>query len=231
MFVGKRRHLLLLGTMAFMVVAAGFARAEIRDEAGMFSPEEKQRAGNEIERIATRWHVDVAVETFPSMPVELKGQVRDSKEDRQLMAQWAAERAKLIGADGVYVLICREPLRVQVLAGPAAVEHGLSSGRADRLGRQVRRTLGKSHNDAALEYAVIDIGNDFQARESGERWLWLVGVVGAGIGFWLVLMFIRSRMKQPPALVPEIVPSYAERTPANINLHVKPAEKPWNSAH
>ncbi len=229
MFAGKRWHLVLLGSVVFPLVgAAESARAEIRDDAGMFSAVARDRAGKEIDRVGAKFNVDISIETFASMPVELKGQARGWKEDRPLMAGWAGDRAKLIGADGVYVLICRDPLRVQVLAGPDAVARGFTASRADWLERQMRRSLGKGRNDAALEYAVVYTGNISQTREFGERWLWLVGVVGVGIGFWLLLVLVRSRMKQPSESTPEILSSYAERAPANADWHVKPAEPPWS---
>jgi hypothetical protein len=239
MFAGKRWRLMLLGTVVFpIVVPAVSAREPIQDDARMFSAEAQERARNEIDRVRARFNVEIMLETFSSMPSELKNQTRGTKEDRQLMAEWAVNRArsividadkgKITAADGVYVLILRDPLYVHVVAGSAALERGFTAGRAERLERQTRRTLAKGRNDVALENAVLYIGNDFQAREFGERWLWLVGVVGVGIGFWLVLVFIRSRMKRPFEPTPEILPSYAERAPANADWHVKPAEPPWS---
>src|SRR5262249_22553435 len=90
--------------------------SDIRDEGEFFSTEAKRKALESIAELRQRYGKDLVIETFKEIPAERK---KDYKaEDRnRFFAAWANERAKTLGIDGVYILVCRAPSHLQVTVG------------------------------------------------------------------------------------------------------------------
>src|SRR5947209_1981139 len=117
----------LLTCFATGWVAADVRAAEnhaVRDEANLFSSQTRQQAETRIEEIRRLYKTTVLVETAPAMPGAKRKQWRwfDVRISGQAYARWAEERARAAGNPDIYVLICREPLRVRVVASPGVSE-------------------------------------------------------------------------------------------------------------
>ena len=83
-------------------------------DGGMFFSEEAVSEANDIVRVIRQSHErDVVVETFAAVPEDLKDELARDGRDR-FYADWLERRAKQFGVRGVFVLITREPGRVQV---------------------------------------------------------------------------------------------------------------------
>src|SRR5437868_6306901 len=131
MCTGRRWLGVLLVCACWPGTAAELAAAEyIHDEASLFSAAARERAEENIERLVERFHVEIVVESFAEMPAKWQEQRKTAADDK-VMAQWAQERAAK--RDGVYILICREPMLVQIVVGAAAVERGFSHNDGERL--------------------------------------------------------------------------------------------------
>src|SRR3954447_23961477 len=99
---------------------AGALTPQIKDEAGLFKPATVQKADPELRDLQRRYHCSVLVETVATFPDEksrpplpLPGLRTPSDES---VTRWAKERAQAAGEYDVYLLICKEPLRVRVVA-------------------------------------------------------------------------------------------------------------------
>jgi hypothetical protein len=229
--VGSRTATAVVALALWLCPPALWAGEPIQDDAGFFSTDARQRNQQIVEQLAKDFRVDIVIETFSVMPAKWKEQRKKSGDDK-VAAQWAQENATAKDIDGVYILICREPPCLHVYAGPDADERGFGTSRAARLERQMRRALGKHRNDAALDDAVSFIAGDLQRNEAGQRGLWFLAIIGAGIAFWLLLVLIRSRMKQPPVLVPTLdfpEPPRPFTTTAPLATSIKAQPAPWTS--
>ena len=83
-------------------------------DGGMFFSEEAvSEADDVIRSIKQAYDRDVVVDTYDSVPDELRDDLaRDGKE--KFYEDWLNRRAKQLGVHGVFVLMTREPGRVQV---------------------------------------------------------------------------------------------------------------------
>jgi len=86
---------------------------KVADGAMLFSEEAASEANDIIRLIRQAYDKDVMVETYPAVPDELKGELaRDGKE--KFYSDWLERRAAQLGVRGVFILVTREPGRVQV---------------------------------------------------------------------------------------------------------------------
>ena len=105
--------------LAFLAVAlaattsASAAEPAIHDGGMFFSEEALSEAADIVRVIRQSYDRDVVVETYAAVPDELREELaRDGKE--KFYADWLERRAKELGVRGVFILITREPGRVQV---------------------------------------------------------------------------------------------------------------------
>ena len=99
------------------LLAAPGARAAadpcIVDGGTFFSRDAASEADDIIRAIRDAYGRDVVVETYPSVPEHLKDDLaREGKE--KFYENWLNRRARELGVRGVFVLMTREPGRVQV---------------------------------------------------------------------------------------------------------------------
>jgi hypothetical protein len=121
------------------LVAVGPAAAalvpEVRDEANLFKPETIKKANEEIKEIHHRYHRDLLVETFKTVPA---GKEQEAKSDdratrERFFAEWALKRARDQEVNGVYLLICKEPGHVELLVGNETRQKAFTNRNRDKL--------------------------------------------------------------------------------------------------
>ena len=101
--------------LAGMTRGAGAAEPRVRDDAGFFGRDAVRRADDTIAQIKQRFGKDLMVETFASIPTDLQERYRRDGKER-FFEEWGRERGRALGLNGIEVLICREPARVEVTA-------------------------------------------------------------------------------------------------------------------
>ena len=106
--------------------------------------------------------------------------------------------ARAIGIDGIYILICKKPKRVQVLLYPNTPEQAFTEDNVRDLRKLLERELAQSP-DAALSDAVAFVRNQVKdnlaERNSAAKSIGLqtvVLIVAGVIGFWLFLSLVRG---------------------------------------
>jgi uncharacterized protein len=88
---------------------------EIKDEGKFFSAETVKKMNEEIREIYRKYDRDLLIETFASLPADKKEKFKDmSKEEKsKVFLEWAKSRAEAAVVKGVYILICKEPGRIE----------------------------------------------------------------------------------------------------------------------
>jgi uncharacterized protein len=109
----------LAGWLAAAGVASAVFPPPVKDEGKFFSAEALEKANKKIRQLYTAFGCDVVVETVPAVPAEMEAKYKEVGKDKFFL-EWARKRAGELGVNGVYVLVCKSPGRVEVgLNGPA----------------------------------------------------------------------------------------------------------------
>jgi hypothetical protein len=136
----------------------GFAAAPpIRDHAQLFSPPTLREASELADTIQTNYDKRLVIETFSSVPwtARLTQNLKDPQNRPRYFAQWAKRNGRRVGANGIYVLICKEPapIEVEVRVGRDVLPF-FSLEAASRAREMLLADLRQGKPDAALLRAV-----------------------------------------------------------------------------
>lgn len=173
MLMRRRSHILLAVLTLFLLFATGgpgLAQQQqqvspIRDDAPFFSADAVKQAEAVIEQIRIVHQKDVRIETFPDIPKEFQGRFEQQGKAR-FFEQWVAERAAARRVDGVYVLVCESPRRVQVWVGNRTARTAFTVADRDELVRQLAEHFHQHQFDAGLLQGVRFIQRQM-GRHSG----------------------------------------------------------------
>jgi hypothetical protein len=149
-------------------VAATPAAARIVDEGGYFSRDAIDRAESVISQARQRHDRNIVVETYQTPPADLLR--RFNPQDRQqFFKAWVDERAKTTTTADVFVLICRDPGRLQVGIGRQAGRIAFSQQDDERLNQMMAGAIKAGDADRALLEGVQFIAQRFDANAGPER--------------------------------------------------------------
>lgn len=148
---------LLLGLLSFGSLAQA-AVAEVRDEAQFFSASAVAQANEGIQEIKQRYKKDLRIETIRQVPDDKRAEANssDEKVKGRFFANWAIQRARAEGVNGIYVLITREPGHVEVVVGNQT--HAIfPDDERHRLSQLLLTHFRHKEYDEALLAAVKDV--------------------------------------------------------------------------
>ncbi len=89
------------------------APPEVKDDAEFFSAAAVSEANAGIRALKQSYKKDLHVETFLSVPANLATQL--TKDKNKTFLAWAQSQASKNKIDGVYVLICKEPVHLEII--------------------------------------------------------------------------------------------------------------------
>jgi len=165
--------------LAFLLISCGMAlpaTAQVRDEADFFSADAERQASFDIRDIRQRFGVDLLVDTVPAIPAELQAEYQRLGKDK-FFEQWAQQRGREAGLNGVIVLVAKDPSYLRVLPGRQTRQKAFTSTDSDSL-RDVLVTAFKAKQyDAGLLQAVAtfrktlqqNLGDGAMAQQPVER--------------------------------------------------------------
>ncbi len=182
---------------------------KVYDDAKLFSAEGIGKAETTLSGATFEDGLGVTIDTYKEIPEGKKGQLKDPKSDAEkarFFAAWAKESAKNDKAKGIYILVCRSPGYVEIIADRETRERGFDAGNekalrdtlltgfreAAKAGDEAKQTEVR---DAALaraaEYVVSDLkgtkvevpANAKAAHEEHKTG----GSFMSGIGGWLCI--------------------------------------------
>jgi hypothetical protein len=179
----------------------------VQDNASFFQLDSVLKAREAIQQFRREYHRDLFIETFEHVPSADQTRVSKmwSRQAERYFSEWATTRAKTIGVDGVYILICRKPQHVHVLVYPSTPEQAFSDEDARALRKRLEHDLPKSP-DSALSGAVTFVRNtvkdNLAARESAASSITLqtvIAIIAGVVGFWLLLSLVRAVLNRAGA--------------------------------
>jgi uncharacterized protein len=187
---------------------AGVAAAEVKDDAGFFSPDAVRKANQQLEEIKRRYDRSLVIETFKTVPEGKADKLAGAQDRRRVYDEWAKERARARDAD-IYALITREPSHVEVVAR-TRLQKQFSDQERGRLADLLVKHFDTKHYDQGLSEAVRFVQTALadstapaksQARENagaaadrqhGSNWSWVIWLLLIGLGAFLLIGLFRA---------------------------------------
>ena len=133
-------------------------------DGGMFFSEEAvSEADDVIRSIKQAYDRDVMFETYAGIPDDLKDELARDGRDK-FYQDWLNRRARQLGVRGVFVLMTREPGRVQVGVDKSTRNRAFTLTDAEAL----RETLGSAFRTRQFDRGLLD-GVRLVRRRMGEN--------------------------------------------------------------
>lgn len=129
------------------------AQPGVHDLAKMFSPAAVAKANEQIAAIYRDSQLELVIETFPAVPENLRGR-QASMGEKEFFAAWAKERAAERRVEGVYILLCRNPGKLQYFVHAKAKERGFSPAVAESMSKNMLAKLKERKFDDSLAIAT-----------------------------------------------------------------------------
>jgi uncharacterized membrane protein YgcG len=168
MMCATRRALIATVLVAGLAARAPLAAlaAEVKDDGGFFTADAVRKANDEIQEIKRQHKKDLVIETFKAVPAAKLKQFEDTPKSGQdkFFAEWAQERYRTAGVDGVYLLICRNPSKLRVAIGEPILKKAFTATDRDKLVELVIARLKDKENDKALLDAVAFVHGRLNAN-------------------------------------------------------------------
>ena len=151
-----------------------------------------------MHEISRRFKVEVVIETFPSIPDNLKSQY--DKTDKNFFRRWARRQAADGGVKGIYLLVCKDPPHITVEPDDSVREKWFTQSNSEELATTMAGYFRKQQNDLALTEAVNFIQRKLQANTAPRG--------GAA-----------PPVQRPPIPGPGQAPSRCRNSPAVLGSH------------
>jgi uncharacterized membrane protein YgcG len=142
-----------LGEAVAFVAGRFKEHPDIQDEGGFFSADAVRKAREGIAELRRQFGKDLVIETFKEIPADRKKDYKPA-DRRRFFDAWAKDRAKTLGVEGVYVLVCREPASLQVEVGQETRKKAFTMEDRNRLAEQLLKSFRERKYDEGLLEAV-----------------------------------------------------------------------------
>src|SRR5579872_1176928 len=120
------------GPAVAFTAAAPASASGVRDRASMFPADAVRKADEKIRDIRNTYRKDLLIETVPGIPEDQQKRLKDLGK-KQFFLDWAKDRADNAGVKGIYVLICKSPGHIEVLADRETRVKAFPSSARDKL--------------------------------------------------------------------------------------------------
>src|SRR5579875_2331013 len=162
---------LLIGWLGLSTGAFAAVAPVIKDDGKFFSAEAVEKANAQIKKIAQDYDKDLLIETFPTIPADLKKDYQPEKK-REFFEKWARDRAHDNAVNGVYVLICKTPPHLQVEVGNETQKKAFTVRNRNELAKMLLDKFKAKKYDEGLLEAVDYYGKTLRqnlGRSSGAH--------------------------------------------------------------
>ena len=172
--IGIMKNLSIFGAIALCLVINSELKAEyreIKDPAGFFSENAKSEANRRILDIEKRFKHDLVIETFVSIPDDVKKGVdlKDRPAANRMYDQWARKQASSLRVNGVYILLSKDPAHLQIEVGNETQKKIFSLLDRDNLTSLMLTKLKEKQNDKALIEAVNFVYTAMESHPDSRR--------------------------------------------------------------
>jgi uncharacterized protein len=130
----------------------GPSAKEVKDFAALFSPQAIEKAGAQIQQIASVLKRPVAVDVFKQPPDTLAKQLEKAggSEKERLWVQWSRDRIQAGRFKGIYILITKQPGHVEVGVTPDVSSHAFRPSDREKLQKLLIQKFGAREFDDGL---------------------------------------------------------------------------------
>jgi uncharacterized membrane protein YgcG len=158
------RWSLLVALVACCLAAPATAAApEVKDEAKFFSADVVTKANTALKEIKEQTARDLLIETFPEIPEGRKKDYTAEKKD-EFFSKWASDNARERKLVGVYVLICKDPARVQVEVSKDTLQRSFTAADRMKLRELLINNFKAKKFDEGLSEAVAYVAKTLKAN-------------------------------------------------------------------
>ncbi len=173
----------------------------VLDEAQLFSPEATAAVQKQIRQIRTDYHIAVFIDTVPKAPAADWSEATSWSGQKRYdyFHNWAKERSRAFGVEGVHVLICKQPRQVAVVVWPERFESEFGATECKSIERLLTRHL-VSAPDETLLTTLDHIRTGLRTQREPEPSVAFgpLGLfIGGTVGLWLLLCVARLRLRKP----------------------------------
>ncbi len=211
--------------LAFTLVLGGLASASVparavehgpgvKDGSSLFKATTLSWAEQRIAEIRRKYNLDLFVETVPAAPDADRARVQkmNARDAARYFDDWARERARDAGVEGIYILVCGSPKYIDVAVSAPLPDELFTAADRTRVRSLFIKEISREGPDWALQSTVNRVEEILarHAREAAEGPLggsvadgFSLAVVILGIlGFWLLVTLFRARVARvrPDAL-------------------------------
>lgn len=188
---------ILLGCLTLPGSARAFSAKD--DRAKLFSADAIEQAVRVIDAEREQYHKELRIRTYATVPwhkdITRRLPKMSELEREQFFSRWARSDARFV--DGVYILICVQPLEVRVVT---QLRHGkpVPPEKVDQLRDQILTLVQEKKNDEALFEATEFFHRQLPASYGDGSmsvsfdWSTLSSVLLAVVGAWLALHFLHG---------------------------------------
>lgn len=160
----------LLGWLTLAEPAAALS-PEVKDGAGFFKPETVRKANETIKAIKQQYRKDLVIETFAHVPAgrEKEAVGPDGEARQPFFRDWAVQRARAGGVDGIYILICKEPSYLQIAVGNETRTTAFSDADRQALSKRMLERFKEREFDDGLWEGVRFVQSALQTNLAGAH--------------------------------------------------------------
>ena len=139
----------LLALLGLTAPAWAIYPPALKDDGKFFSKEGTEKANKKIREIYEKYKKDVVIETVSTLTPEQEKKIKDDGEAK-FFAKLTNDRAKEIGLNGVYILLCKKPQYLRIHMDPETQKKAFTaSNRTAALGKFVKDATGRSSGNRA----------------------------------------------------------------------------------
>jgi uncharacterized protein len=142
------------------------AASGVKDNGDFFGKDTVRQADTLIREVKDRFHKDVYVVTFKSIPGNRMEQYEAAKNKSEFYGEWVRELARSERVDGVTILIVRKPTKhFQIgVSGPGTLERAFTRENRNELRDLLMSHLKKDDYEAGLLAGIRYIGRSMGAN-------------------------------------------------------------------
>ncbi len=125
---------------------------DVKDYAGLFSPSALLRSNAAVRELKQNLKQDLLIETFKTVPkAKIKAvDAMDQAAKDRFFADWLAERMQLTKADAIHLLICQNPLKIQIGLGPETAKKAFPPEDRDSMAAALTSQFKEKQYDRAI---------------------------------------------------------------------------------
>src|ERR1700683_608967 len=149
----KNIRCLLLSIFAgILLLAGGIVQAQVHDNANIFSQSAVDQANAAMTQMQEKHNKQFVVETFAKLTDDQLAQLQQLG-DQEFFDQWLMERAKYENVNGVYALVCMDPVHpyIDIRAGKNTAARGeFTNADADSVRQQMKADFHNKQYDQGV---------------------------------------------------------------------------------